>query len=98
MESGIEDQTLLSTSNEALSTLRELSIQCRELLQQLSAKNDPADDAHADELAPSFNIWMANMGVFREGRQSLEARLKSAPQVSELVRKLLVVLKRDLGT
>ncbi|KAF7517070.1 hypothetical protein G7054_g13929 [Neopestalotiopsis clavispora] len=96
LPSTIEEQTLPPTSNDALSTLRELSIRCRELLQQLSARNGTAEKAETEGLATSFNIWMANMGVFREGRQSLESRLRSAPQTSELVRQLLMVLKRDL--
>lgn len=100
MEGNDEEPTVAQTSDETLSDLRKLSIQCRALLHKLSANDGPTDTdgAEARELMASFNIWAANMGVFREGRQSLTSRLKSAPEISELVQQLLVALKRDLGS
>lgn len=104
MESGNEEEeevvvAVPTTSNETLSDLRELSIRCRELLHELSTDDGGAATAEgleARELMATFNIWAANMGVFREGRQSLASRLQSTPQISELVRQLLELLKRDL--
>ncbi|KAI0881979.1 uncharacterized protein GGS22DRAFT_171263 [Annulohypoxylon maeteangense] len=92
MEGNDEEPIIDHTSDKTLSDLRELSIQCRALLHQLPATAGP----EAIDLMASFNIWAANMGVFREGRQSLTSRLKSAPEISELVQQLLVALKRDL--
>ena len=95
----VEESTLLQTSDVQLSNLRELSIPCRALLHQLSASNRRAntDVLEARESMASFNIWAANIGVFREGRQSLTSRLKSAPEISRLGQQLLSTLKRDLG-
>ncbi|KAI1453987.1 hypothetical protein F4805DRAFT_441186 [Annulohypoxylon moriforme] len=92
MEENDEEPKIDQTSDKTLSDLRDLSIQCRALLHQLPANAGP----EAGELMASFNIWTANMGVFREGRQSLTSRLKSAPEISELVQQLLTALKRDL--
>ncbi|KAI0543458.1 hypothetical protein F4679DRAFT_577614 [Xylaria curta] len=99
MEENIEEQIIAESSNETLSDLRELTIQCRALLHQLSFINRPThtDRAEASDLMASFNIWAANMGVFRTGRQSLTFRLKSAPDISKLVQQLLVALKRNLA-
>ncbi|KAI1739865.1 hypothetical protein F4680DRAFT_126310 [Xylaria scruposa] len=94
MEENVEEQIIAQTSNETLSGLRELTIECRSLLHQLSVDTNKVE---AEDLMASFNIWAANMGVFSEGRQSLTFRLKSAPDISKLVQQLLVALKRDLG-
>lgn len=80
-------------SEERLSDLRELSIRCRELLHQLSIH----DGARVRDQMASFNIWAANMGVFREGQQSIAHRLSSAPETSKLIQQLLEVLRRDIG-
>ncbi|RSL41640.1 hypothetical protein CEP54_015754 [Fusarium duplospermum] len=96
MEKNKEELAVPLTSDETLSDIRELSIRCRELLHQLSADDGPADGAEARELMAGFNIWAANMGVFRDGQQSLTSRLKNAPQICELVQQLLMVLERDL--
>lgn len=97
MESRDEDSAISPTSDDALLVLRDLSIQCRELLHQLTADGGVAGGAEAGELKASFNIWAANMGVFREGRQSLASRLKNAPQISRLVQQLLMTLRHYLG-
>ncbi|KAI0446278.1 hypothetical protein F4803DRAFT_568292 [Xylaria telfairii] len=98
METNNEESTIAQTSDETLSDLRELSIQCRELLHHLSVNNRPTstDGAEARELMANFNTWAANMGVFREGLQSLNSRLKSAPDISKLVQQLLIALQRSL--
>ncbi|KAL2678788.1 hypothetical protein Neosp_009539 [[Neocosmospora] mangrovei] len=83
-------------SGETLADIRETSIRCRELIHQLSDDDDLDDRVEARELMSGFNNWAANMGVFREGQQSLTYRLGSAPQISELVQQLLVTLQRDL--
>lgn len=75
--------------------VRDVTIRCRELLHHLSLKDD--DEMVAKELMASFNVWAANMGVFRQGRQSLASILRSAPQIKEIVYQLLRVLKNDLG-
>ncbi|KAI4599466.1 hypothetical protein KJ359_001908 [Pestalotiopsis sp. 9143b] len=155
----VEERALPSTSSDTLSSLRSLSIQCRELLHKLHFEDDKAHHAFtnsghiltesepvasitspppnkldqapsgripvrvtrdvggdglgddsvnlqalelpeqvdAEEMTASFNIFMANLGVFREGQQSLEVRLKSVPQLSNLTQRLLLALKRDLG-
>ncbi|KAM5374731.1 hypothetical protein ACJZ2D_006375 [Fusarium nematophilum] len=89
--------SIAQTSDETLSDLRQISIRCRLLLHKLSTPPDsPTDGAEAREQMASFNIWASNMGVFREGRQSLSSRLKSAPEISELAQQLLLTLERDL--
>ncbi|RSL95715.1 hypothetical protein CDV31_013773 [Fusarium ambrosium] len=94
MEQHDEGLEVSPTSDETLSDIRELSIRCRELLNRLSTDDGPADGTEARDLTASFNIWLANMGVFREGQQSLTSRLKNAPQISELVQQLLMALKQ----
>ncbi|KAK2009326.1 hypothetical protein LZ32DRAFT_620768 [Colletotrichum eremochloae] len=96
MENKNEEGLAVPTPDGTLLDIRELSIQCRELLHQFSTDDSPAEGAEARELMASFNIWVANMGVFHEGRQSVASRLRSAPQISELTQQLLVVLKHDL--
>lgn len=88
-----EKQSLPQLSEETLSDLRELSIRCRELLHGLSTH----DGARVREQMASFNIWAANMGVFRKGQQSIASRLSSAPDISKLIQQLLETLKRDIG-
>lgn len=97
MEKNDEELAISPTSDVTLSHTRDLSIRCRELIHQLSAEDGSTDGAEARELMAGFNIWVANMGVFRDGQQSITSRLKSAPQISELVQQLLAVLERDLG-
>lgn len=92
-----EEQVIPQTPHETLSDLRDLSIRCRELLHQLSADNATAAGAEVAEIMANFNIWTANMGVFREGQRSLASRLNSSPQISELVQQLLVVFEHELG-
>ncbi|KAI1192322.1 hypothetical protein F5X97DRAFT_341081 [Nemania serpens] len=91
----IEEPTTAQTPNETLADLRELSIQCRAILRQLSADDEPTG-AEAEKWTASFNVWAADMGVFHEDQQSLTSGLKSSPDVCEMVRQLLVALKRDL--
>ncbi|KAK1965186.1 hypothetical protein LY78DRAFT_107567 [Colletotrichum sublineola] len=96
MENKNEEGLAVPTPGGTLLDIRELSIQCRQLLHQFSTDDSPDEGAEARELMASFNIWVANMGVFHEGRQSVASRLRSAPQISELTQQLLVVLKHDL--
>lgn len=98
MRKNDEDPAVSSTSDETLSDIRKLSIRCRDILHQLSADDGSVDRPEAREVMANFNIWATNMGVFREGQQSLASRLKSAPQISDLVQQLLVALERDLGS
>lgn len=97
MQDSDEELVDYETSNETLEDLRELSTGCRDLLHQISAEDGAEDQAEARELMASFNIWAMNMGAFRDGQQSIAARLRSAPQISKLVQQLLVVLKLELG-
>ncbi|UKZ64246.1 uncharacterized protein TrAtP1_005465 [Trichoderma atroviride] len=92
MMSEDEKQHYPQLSEERLSDLRESSVRCRELLHQLSIH----DGARVREQMASFNIWAANMGVFRQGRQSIASRLSSAPEISKLIQQLLETLKRDV--
>lgn len=88
-----KEQHFPQLSEETLSDVRELSIRCRELLQRLSVH----DGARAREQMASLNIWAANMGVFRQGQQSIASRLSSAPEIGKLIQQLLKVLSRDIG-
>lgn len=99
METSDEKLGVSPTSDETLSGLCELSVQCGELLHQLSTDDglDDGDRAQARDTMAGFNIWAADLGVFCDGRQSLASRLKSVPKISELVQRLLVALRRDLG-
>ncbi|KAK1254167.1 hypothetical protein MKX08_008162 [Trichoderma sp. CBMAI-0020] len=87
-----EAQHYPQLSEERLSDLRESSIRCRELLHQLSIH----DGARVRDQMASFNIWAANMGVFRQGQQSIASRLSSAAEISKLVQQLLDTLKRNV--
>ncbi|KAI5925583.1 hypothetical protein F4810DRAFT_659187 [Camillea tinctor] len=80
MEANYTKPKIDQTSDETLSDLRELSIQCRALLHQLSANNEPIDTVRVEarEAMASFNIFI------------------SAPEISELVQELLVALQFDL--
>ncbi|KAM0414538.1 hypothetical protein ACHAPT_013618 [Fusarium lateritium] len=96
MASQDDAPSIAQASGETLSDLKETSIRCRALLHKLSAEDGPTNGVAAREQMASFKIWAANMGIFREGRQSLASRLKGAPEISELAHQLLVALERDL--
>ncbi|KAL7919928.1 hypothetical protein ACQKWADRAFT_329278 [Trichoderma austrokoningii] len=79
-------------SEETLSDLRELCHRCKELLDILSSR----DGARVEDQKARFNIWAANMGVFRGGQHSIASRLSSAPEIIRLIHQLLVALKRSI--
>ncbi|KAM0552645.1 hypothetical protein ACHAPJ_007742 [Fusarium lateritium] len=96
MENQVDDSSVLPTSKQTLSNIRELSIRCRDLLNRVSTLDSITDAADARDTMTSFNIWAANLGVFEEGRLSIAYRLKDAPQVSHLTENLLIELERHL--
>ncbi|CAJ0549768.1 Ff.00g033810.m01.CDS01 [Fusarium sp. VM40] len=96
MDDQVDDSSVLPTSKQTLSGIRELSIRCRDLLNQMSTLDSITDAADARDIMTSFNIWAANLGIFDEGRLSVAYRLKDAPQVSHLTEKLLIELERYL--
>jgi hypothetical protein len=97
MENQVDESSVLPISKQTLSDIRELSIRCRDLLNQMSTLDFVTDAANARDIMTSFNIWAANMGIFDEGRLSVAYRLKDAPQGSHLTEKLLIELERHLG-
>lgn len=97
MDDQVDDSSVLPTSKQTLSGIRELSIRCRDLLNQMATLDSITDAADARDIMTSFNIWAANLGIFDEGRLSVAYRLKDAPQVSQLTEKLLIELERYLG-
>ncbi|KIL92993.1 hypothetical protein FAVG1_04174 [Fusarium avenaceum] len=96
MDDQVDDSSVLPTSKQTLSGIRELSIRCRDLLNQMATLDSITDAADARDIMTSFNIWAANLGIFDEGRLSVAYRLKDAPQVSHLTEKLLLELERNL--
>ena len=97
MENQVDDSSVLPTSKQTLSNIRELSIRCRDLLNRVSTLDSITDAADARDTTTGFNIWAANLGVFEEGRLAITYRLKDAPQVSHLTENLLIELERHLG-
>lgn len=97
MANDAEELDTASTTDETLPDLRGLSILCRGLLRRLSATDVSVDAAEARDVMASFNLWAANMGVFRNGHHSLASRLKNTPQISGLLHRLLLMLRHDLG-
>ncbi|KAF4463390.1 serine threonine kinase [Fusarium albosuccineum] len=91
-----DDAPSSEASEETPPDLKEISVRCRALLHELSTSGNASNALAGTELMASFNIWAANMGVFRQGQQSLASRLRSAPDIRELVHQLLVALERDL--
>ncbi|KAJ8131835.1 hypothetical protein O1611_g1788 [Lasiodiplodia mahajangana] len=98
MEGNNEEQALAKASNETLSDIQDLTIQCRGLFRQLSTDNTLTieDGIEGRGLMASFKMWTAEMGVFDEGQQSFTSRLKSIPKISKPTRSYLDHLKRDL--
>ncbi|KAL8376138.1 hypothetical protein RB595_007312 [Gaeumannomyces hyphopodioides] len=84
-----------SLSNTALAVLRDSATQCRQLLHELSARDDTAT-YETEEMMAAFNILAANMGIFRQGQHSLASRLQNVPEIASLVRQLLDALQRHL--
>lgn len=72
MENG--ELSVILTSDEMISDIRDASTRCKALLHGLS-KDGNTNASEAREEMASFNIWVADMGVFDEGRKSITSRL-----------------------
>lgn len=95
-----EPLTTLPVSSDAqLLDIRQIATRCRELLLLLAKPNELSGnpDSEASKQLTSFNIWAANVGVFRAASQSLAARLKSIPDISTSMQKILTNLEGKLG-
>ncbi|KAL7781727.1 hypothetical protein V8C43DRAFT_310825 [Trichoderma afarasin] len=93
MENG--EPSVILTSDEMISDIRDASTRCKALLHGLSKDGNTNADEAREEMA-SFNIWVADMGVFDEGRKSITSRLKSTPSLGKLIQQLLTVLEHEL--
>lgn len=91
-----EEPSVVLTSDELISDIREASTRCKALLRDLS-KGGNTNAAEAREQMESFNSWVANMGVFDEGRESIVSRLKCVADTSKLVKQILLSLEYKLG-
>ena len=73
--------------------LYSMACKCEELF------DAPISGAAADkwqELRQRFAIWTSYMGVFARKSQCLDARLRKAPDIKDLVARLLDILLRSL--
>lgn len=84
----------VAISKHAFLDLRNLALDCRELLQDLSTTRH---GAKAREQMARFNILAANMNVYAEGVQALGFKLKDMPDIGKLLKNLLEALQNDLG-
>ncbi|CEJ87213.1 hypothetical protein VHEMI04340 [[Torrubiella] hemipterigena] len=94
-----EPLTILPVSSDAqLLDICQIATRCRELLLSLAKPNENSGnpDSEASKQLTSFNIWAANVGVFRAASQSLAARLKSIPDISTSMQKILTNLEVKL--
>lgn len=85
--------------NALLLDIHTLASSCGDILNRLCSQydEDSISAREAKKQLTSFNIWVASVGVFREGHHSLAARLKSTPEISEHTEQLLASLKDVLG-
>jgi hypothetical protein len=81
-------------SMDAFLELRNVALDCRELLRDLSTTRS---GAKAREEMARFNILAANMNIYAEGVQALGFKLKDTPDISKLLKGLLEALQNDLG-
>lgn len=89
------DSELPVAPDEVLGDIANLAVGCRDLLQQLSthyeSQSVPNSEAKSQRIA--FEIWAAAVGAYRHGEQSLAYRLKSLPETSDQILKLLSSLR-----
>lgn len=86
-------------SDTQLQDIRSTATRCRALLQKLAKADELSaqTDTEAIKQLTAFNIWAANVGVFRPGQQSLAARIKSLPETSASIQQFLLSLEANLG-
>ncbi|KAK1975650.1 hypothetical protein LZ30DRAFT_764133 [Colletotrichum cereale] len=92
----IERQPSLTETTTSPTTIAELARLCVGSFQQCL---DKAADVHPRELtlvenqSARFSVWTANIGVFASGRESLDHRLREAPDIQDAVGGLLEALE-----
>ncbi|CEJ90860.1 hypothetical protein VHEMI06614 [[Torrubiella] hemipterigena] len=86
--------------NALLLDIHTLASSCGDMLNRLCSQydEDSVSAREARKQLTSFNIWVASVGVFREGHHSLAARLKNTPEISNHTEQLLTSLKDVLDT
>lgn len=86
-----EVEKLPVAEDEVLWDIGSLASRCRALLYELTSQDGSQTEAKTQLIA--FNIWIAAVGAFRKGKQSLGYRLKSLPETSTQIQKLLSSLE-----
>ncbi|UKZ79253.1 hypothetical protein TrVFT333_007003 [Trichoderma virens FT-333] len=91
-----EGPSAAMTSDEILFDIRQRSIRCAALLQNLS-NEDSTDTAEARVQMARFNTWAVDTGVFCEAQlQSIDSLSKRHPEISEGIQQTLSKLECTL--
>lgn len=75
--------------------LYDLACECEELFDS-TIPGPPEDSSVWSECQQRFAIWASHIGVFARESQSLDTRLRKAPDVQDLVARILDILRRSL--
>ncbi|KAF3074221.1 SNF1 protein kinase subunit beta-3 [Trichoderma lentiforme] len=83
--------------------LRDVALACKKYLQGFLKDEEAQDDTvnaregyWASHQCAEFNLWCTKVGVHGEGLRAIDVRLKDVPGIFELLKQLLLSLKRDL--
>ncbi|EJT68929.1 hypothetical protein, variant [Gaeumannomyces tritici R3-111a-1] len=83
--------------------LRSLALSCRAQLRRLSEQGESerdstrvSDNFWASRQSAEFGLWCFKVGVDRQGRASIDRRLKDVPDLCDIFRNLLHSLESDL--
>lgn len=83
--------------------LRNTALVCKHHLQKLLKNEEAQEDAvsvregyWASRQCSEFNLWCTMIGVYGEGLQAMDVRLKDVPGIFKLLKQLLQSLEHDL--
>ncbi|KAI0410588.1 hypothetical protein F5X98DRAFT_385348 [Xylaria grammica] len=76
--------------------LYDLGCECENLFNELQGFPAKIRPELCSEFQQRFSIWAANLGVFARKSQCLDTRLRNWPDLQDLVRRLLDILRRSL--
>lgn len=74
----------------------ELALRSFQQCFRLAASLHPRELALVEDQLARFSIWMSSIGVFAQGRASMDHRLREAPEVHDAVISLLEDLADSL--
>ncbi|KAI0860593.1 hypothetical protein F4860DRAFT_503923 [Xylaria cubensis] len=77
-------------------SIYKLSYECESLFDQLVNHATTINPGLCAEFQQRFAIWASNLGVFVRKSQCLDTRLRSLPDLQDLVARLLDILRRSL--